>query len=120
MSALIKLFRLLYPFLLEFGIKEINIKTFIAQNKTLSYLLLVCLLLFTMLVYALEQAHLRMLYRIVLVEEKVVLEQELKSSNDKMEQLQVLCDDPQSLLPGIENTNQSIEESLNELTGNAP
>lgn len=120
MSALIKLFRLLYPFLLEFGIKEVNIKAFIAENKTLSYLMLVCLLLFTMLVYALEQAHLRMLYRIVLIEEKVVLQEELKNSNAKVEQLQVLCDDPQSLLTGVANSNQSIEESLNELTGNQP
>lgn len=117
MSALIKLFRLLYPFIHEFRIKEVNIKAFIIQNKTLSYLMMICILLFVMLLYALEQAHLRMLYRVVLVEEKTVLVQELQTSKTRIDQLEILCAEGNSVAGG---NNQSIEESLNELTGTKP
>lgn len=117
MSDLIKLFQLLYPFIHEFGIKEVNIKAFIAQNKTLSYLMMICILLFVMLLYALEQAHLRMLYRVVLVDEKTALVQELQSSKTRIDQLEILCAENDSITGG---NHQSIEESLNELTGTKP
>lgn len=120
MSALIKLFRLLYPFLHEFGIKEVNIKAFIIQNKTLSYLMMICILLFIMLMYAVEQAHLRMLYRNVLIEEQIVLQADIKTCTTKVEQLELICVGSESTPIYSESSNQSIEDSLNELTGQKP
>ena len=117
MSALIELFRLLYPFLLEFGIKEVNVKAFIAQNKTLSYLMMICILLFIMLVYALEQAHLRMLYRVVLIQEQIVLQSEISTCNNKVEQLELRCIGSSAIVLPDKPDPLSIEESLNELSG---
>lgn len=114
MSTLVKLFRLLYPFLQEFGLKEVNIKAFILHNKTLSYLLATCFLMFVMFIYALEQAHLRMLNHVELQKQHSSLEADIAKKDNQIETLEILCTESNK------NTNDivpGIEESLNELMG---
>ena len=91
MSTFIKLFKLVYPFIQEFGLKEINIKQFILTNKTISYLLLVCFLMFMLFLYAIEQAHLRMLNRPVYLNNQEVLESVIRDKDEHIEQLEYIC-----------------------------
>lgn len=116
MSTLINLFKLLYPFLQEFGLKEVNIKAFIVQNKTISYLMFACLLLFFMFLYALEQAHLRMNYRAVLLKEQSVLKIEIDTRDKQIEQLEILCES-RTNNKNSGNDTSNIDESLSELMG---
>lgn len=91
MTTLLDLIKLLYPFLQEFGLKEINIKKFIVQNKTISYLLMICFLLFTLQLYALEQAHTRMLNRPIFLEKQKDLQIIINERDAQIEQLELMC-----------------------------
>ena len=109
-----KLIKLLYPFLQEFGLKEVNIKQFIIQNKTLSYLLLMCFLLFMMFLYAIEQAHLRMLNRPIFLAKQEELQAVIIQRESQIEQLEMICE-PTNLTSGTNKEDVNIV--LNELMG---
>ena len=93
MSEIVRLLRLLYPFLQEFGLKEVNIKKFIMDNKSLSYMFLMCLILFTIFTYALEQAYLRMIDHNQYVRDHEKIVQQLNVCKKSVEQLQSFCRD---------------------------
>ena len=118
MTTLVKLIKLLYPFVQEFGFKEVNIKQFIIQNKTISYLLLVCFVMFIMFIYALEQAHIRMLNRPIFLDKQNELQQIIIKKDEQLEQLELICfgnlntdgtDDK-----NIDDALQQLMESTNE------
>ena len=109
MSGLIKLFKLLYPFLQEFGLREVNLRQFIANNKTMSYMFLMCIILFILFIYALEQAHLRMVVTKELYQNQIALKAEVEQCIKNSEQVQLLClGGSDKRVPG----EQSIEELL--------
>lgn len=109
-----KLIKLLYPFLQEFGLKEVNIKQFIIQNKTLSYLLLMCFLLFMMFLYAIEQAHLRMLNRPIFLAKQEELQTLLVQRDSQIEQLEMICEHT-TVNDG--KNKEDVNSVLNELMG---
>lgn len=82
----------IWPYIQEFGFKEINLKAFIANNRAISYLLITCFLLFGLYVYAIEQAYLRLLNNDRLRQEIVVLEERLAVCKESNESLDRLCD----------------------------
>ena len=114
MDTLIKLFKLLYPFLQEFGLREVNLRQFIANNKTMSYMFLMCFILFLLLIYALEQAHLRMLYNKELQQTQVALRVDVDRCISNSEQIQMLC---LSVNDDVKTTDESIEELLGKKNG---
>lgn len=91
MSTFIKLFKLLYPFLQEFGLREVNFRQFIANNKAMCYMFLMCVILFLLFIYALEQAHLRMMYRVELIAKQEALMVQVDRAIENSEQIQLLC-----------------------------
>lgn len=114
MEALVKLIKLLYPFLQEFGLKEVNIKQFIIKNKTLSYLLCMCFLLFMMFLYAIEQAHLRMLNRPIFLEKQEELQIIIAQRDSQIEQLEMICEQT-AVNDGT--TTEDVNSVLSELMG---
>lgn len=114
MDALIRLFRLLYPFLQEFGLREVNLRQFIANNKTMSYMFLMCFILFLLLIYALEQAHLRMLYNKELQQAQVALRVDVDRCITNSEQMQMLC---LSVNDDAKAADKDIEELLGKENG---
>lgn len=116
MDALIRLFRLLYPFLQEFGLREVNLRQFIANNKTMSYMFLMCFILFLLLIYALEQAHLRMLYNKELQQAQVALRVDVDRCIANSEQIQMLC---LSVDEDTKTADKNIEELLGKENGQA-
>ena len=74
----------------------------------------ICLILFILLLYAFEQAHLRMLYRVVLVTEQTQLKTEIDSRDKQIEQLQILCDKTDNI---SKDNGPDIEDALNEIMG---
>ena len=116
MSAILKLIELLYPFIKEFGLKDVNIKEFISKNKSLSYLLLICALLFIMLLYALEQANMRLQYRLVLLGEIASLNQAATENTKAIAILKATCiSTPVVSSDKDGNVDYNIENSLSEL-----
>lgn len=116
MSAILKLIELLYPFIKEFGLKDVNIKEFISKNKSLSYLLLICALLFIMLLYALEQANMRLHYRLVLLDEIASLNQAAAENTKAIAILKATCiSTPVVSSDKDGNVDYNIENSLSEL-----
>lgn len=116
MSAILKLIELLYPFIKEFGLKDVNIKEFISKNKSLSYLLLICALLFIMLLYALEQANMRLQYRLVLLDEIASLNQAAAENTKAIAILKATCiSTPVVSSDKDGNVDYNIENSLSEL-----
>lgn len=108
MSEIVRLLRLLYPFLQEFGLKEVNIKKFILNNKSLSYMFLMCLILFGVFTYALEQAHLRMIDHNNYVSEHGSVTQQLNLCKKSVEQIQSFCMDSSN----TNNTEITVEQLL--------
>ena len=108
MSEIVRLLRLLYPFLQEFGLKEVNIKKFILDNKSLSYMFLMCLILFAVFTYALEQAHLRMVEHNQCVHENERIIQQLNLCEKSVEQMQSFCMDSSN----TNNTEITVEKLL--------
>lgn len=106
MPGLIKLFKLLYPFLQEFGLREVNLRQFIANNKTMSYMFLMCMILFVLFIYALEQAHLRMIVNQELQQNQITLKADVEQCVKNSEQVQLLC------LGADDAGEKSIEELL--------
>lgn len=116
MTTLVRLLKLLYPFLQEFGLKEVNIREFIARNKTLSYMLLICILMFVMFIYALEQAHLRLQTNVDLTKSQSEIAAELKVNKTRVEQLEIMCE-TNAAKPPNSNTDYSVESALKEIMG---
>lgn len=114
MSTLIKLFKLLYPFLQEFGLREVNLRQFIANNKTMSYMFLMCFIIFLLLIYALEQAHLRMLYNKELEQSQIALRADVDRYIKNSEQIQMLC---LSVNDNVKAADKDIEELLGKKNG---
>lgn len=110
MTAFIKLFKLLYPFFQEFGLREVNFKQFIANNKTMCYMFLMCLILFVLFIYALEQAHLRMIYNTQLLADQKALMVDVDRCIKNSEQIQLLC-------LGGDDSTATNEKTISELLG---
>ena len=108
MSEIVRLLKLLYPFLQEFGLKEVNIKKFILDNKSLSYMFLMCLILFGVFTYAVEQAHLRMIDHNKYVRDHEVVTEQLNLCEKSVEQIQSLCMDSLN----TNNTEITVEQLL--------
>lgn len=110
MATLIKLFKLLYPFLQEFGLREVNLRQFIANNKAMCYMFLMCVILFVMFVYALEQAHLRMIHNVELIANQATLKGQVDQCIKTSEQIHLLC-------MGVDNNVDPDKQTIEELLG---
>lgn len=110
MTTIIDILRLLYPFLQEFGLNEINLRKFITSNKPLSYMFLMCLIMFVLFGYALEQAHLRMIDNVELVKVQTATDVELNTCMTTVGQLNLICN--VNVVDGYVEKEQTLDEIL--------
>lgn len=76
MNNLLTVITLLKPFFKEFGLKDIDLKTFINKNKFSAYATLIAILLTCMVVYSTDQAQTRMINNLEVKDELIDLQKQ--------------------------------------------
>lgn len=70
--SLVDLFKLVWPYIKEFGFKDVDVKKVVSENKTLAYLTFCCFIVFICFLSAVDQANKRME---IAFEDKKILEE---------------------------------------------